>query len=122
MPKGRKRQKLEKEITCIVCPRNCTGFITVDYKGYKCDKWVKYAVSELIAPQRVLTATILTKESRDKLLPVRTDKEVPKDKILEMMQILRSRDIKPPIKVGDVIVTNILGTGANVVACTDLLK
>ena len=123
MPKGRrKRQELKKEMTCIVCPRNCTGVITVNYKGYECDKGVKYAVSELISPQRILTATIVTEKSRDALLSVRTDKEVPKDKILEMMQILRSKRVKPPIKIGEVIVSNILSTGANVIACTDLLK
>jgi CxxC motif-containing protein len=120
--KQKKKHEIKKEITCIVCPRNCSGFITVNYKGYECEKGVKYVIDELIAPQRVLTACILAEKSSDALLPVRTDKGVPKDKIMEIMQMLRSKRVKPPIKIGEVIMSNILGTGANIIACTDLFE
>ena len=123
MPKGRKKRKeIKEEMTCIVCPRNCKGLITVNYKGYECDKGFNYAMSELISPQRVLTATVLTVESGERLLPVRTDKEVARDKIMEMMQVLRSKRVKPPIKMGEVLIPNVLDTGANIISCADLLE
>ena len=123
MPKGRKKRKeIKREMTCIVCPRNCEGLITVNYRGYECDKGFKYAMSELISPQRVLTATLPTEESRERLLPVRTDKEIEKNKIMEMIQVLRSKRVKPPIKMGEVLIPNVLDTGANIISCADLLE
>ncbi len=123
MEKRQKRkQEIKNEVTCIVCPRNCRGFVTVNCKGYECDKGFQYVIGELVGPHRVLTATVLTEGSSDALLPVRTDKEVPKDKIIELMQALRSKRVRPPIRMGEVIISNILGTGANIIACTDLLE
>jgi len=114
--------KIEKEITCIVCPSNCSGSISVNFQGYECSKGFKFALSELTQPRRILTTTILTEKSKHSLLPIRTSKEITKEKIMEVMHLLKSKKVKPPIKIGDVIISNMLGTGADIIACTDLLE
>ena len=52
-----------------------------------------------------------------KMIPVKTDKPVPKERIEELMKIINEKTLLLPISLGDIIIENIGGTGANVV-CT----
>ena len=117
------------EITCIVCPLGCRIELDVGpdrsiqkITGYQCKQGKAYAVTEYENPVRVLTSTVLVEASENRLLPVRTDRPVPKDLIGEIMHSLSSVRVKPPIEVGNIIVQNILATGANLVSTGALNK
>jgi len=53
-------------------------------------------------------------------LAVRTDRAVPREKILDIMKILHSHSVSAPVKRGEIIIENICGTGANIIASRDM--
>ena len=109
-----------KELICIVCPKGCR--IQVDeskiavISGYKCAKGLSYALEELQQPKRVLTSTVVLINGKIRRCPVKTDKAIGKERIFEAMQLLDSVIVQAPIKLGQIIVENILGTNCNWVA------
>jgi CxxC motif-containing protein len=118
--------KAEK-IICVGCPMGCTITLTIDDRGrivkvdgYKCKEGQKYAVEEYQNPVRVLTATVLTQSSSQPLLPVRTAKPIPKTKLAGGMHALAKVRVKPPVKMNDVVIPNLLDTGIDVVATSNL--
>jgi CxxC motif-containing protein len=119
----------EMEIICVMCPLGCLVTVTIDDKGNVsgvannlCKEGEKYAIAECKFPGRVLTTTVLTEGSTRKLLPAKTNQPIPKEKLMESMCSLSGIKVKPPIKMGQIIVPNILGTGADLVASDELLR
>ena len=55
------------------------------------------------------------------MLPVKTKEDIPKDKIFEIMEALKSVRVKAPVKIGQVILENAAGTGVPVVATKDVI-
>jgi CxxC motif-containing protein len=117
----------EQTVICISCPLACTITVTFDDRGdvlrvanNLCKEGEKYAIAECKFPGRVLTTTILTEGSSRKLLPARSNKPIPKGRLMECMKSLSKTRVKPPVKMGQVIVANILGTGADLVATDEL--
>ena len=43
-------------------------------------------------------------------LSVKTAKPVPKDKIFEVMRLIRAKTVAPPVSAGDVIISGVFGT------------
>ncbi|WIF93934.1 DUF1667 domain-containing protein [Caminicella sporogenes] len=117
----------KKEMVCIVCPLGCRLTVTKNddeytVDGNKCNRGKEYAVKEMTNPTRVLTTTVRIKDGLLNRIPVKTNKPVPKDKIFECMQIINSIEVQAPIKMGEVIIKDILGTGADVVASRSIIK
>ncbi len=110
--------------TCIVCPRACEvavlaeGKNIVEMTGYSCPRGQKYVSEEFLAPKRVLTTTVETTDGR--MLPVKTSKPIPKEKQAELAREAGKVKAKTPVNVGDVVIQNIAGTGADVVATKKL--
>ena len=110
------------EVICLVCPLACTITLTVkgedivDIAGLQCKKGKEYALQEYKSPQRVLTATVKTTDKTKPLLPVRTTTPIPKKLLIPCMRILAQRKIDSSVKIGQVIVENIMDTGVDVVA------
>ena len=111
---------MKRFLTCIVCPMGCKieAEITdgkIEYiKGNTCPRGAEYAENECINPIRTLTTTV--KCSDGGVVSVKTDVPVPKNKIAECMEVINNAEAVLPISVGDVIIKNILGTHADVVA------
>ena len=110
------------EITCTGCPLGCRVTLTVSpdgniesLTGNQCKEGTKYVTAEFQNPVRVFTATVLT-EGVSRLLSVRTDKPVPKSRLRELMCAIAKVRVKPPVRMGQEIVHDILGTGANLVS------
>lgn len=114
------------EVICLVCPPACSITLTVeeedivDITGFKCKKGKEYALQEYKSPQRVLTATVKTTDKTKPLLPVRTADPIPKKLLISCMKILAEKEINPPVKIGQVIVKNIMNTEVDVVATEGL--
>lgn len=116
---------MDKELTCIVCPMGCQLKVCMDkdeilsIEGNTCPRGEAYARTELTNPMRVITTTIKTKEGN--IVPVKTDGAVPKDSMLECMEIINS--LHPDTKdcnMGNVIYKNLLNTGVGVVVTAQI--
>lgn len=113
---------MKKEFTCIICPVGCE--ITVEYtkdkitkiEGNTCDKGAEYVKKEITNPERTLTTTLRVKKGELRLVSVRTSKAVPKKLLFEAMDIISEKEVDAPVKIGDVLIKNILNTGADVIA------
>lgn len=112
-----------KEIICIACPMGCQLEITEDSssKGYivtgnACPRGEEYGIKEFTNPTRILTTTIKLKGSPHRRLPVRTDTTIPKGMIFPCMKVLDCVEAEVPVKAGEIVIENILGTGANIIS------
>lgn len=84
-----------------------------------CSKGIPYAKQEITDPQRVLTI-LMHPEGADRPLSVKTDRPVPKALLKECAKAVYSTHPKLPVKYGDVLIENLCGTGAKVIATADM--
>lgn len=119
---------MNKELLCIICPLGCSLNVKYTKKtihkisGNRCKLGLDYAKKEIIKPERTLTTTVKVKNGHLPLVSVRTNKPIPKNKIFETMNLLANIELVAPIKIGDVIIKNLLKTNANVVATKNIIK
>jgi CxxC motif-containing protein len=112
------------EMICINCPLGCSLSVERDGDNFKvsgntCPRGEKYAVNELTHPVRTLTTTVAVANREGAYLPVKTAKPISKGKLFEAMVIVNSTKAVAPIKIGDVIIENMLGE-ADLVAASDV--
>lgn len=113
---------MKREIICTVCPMGCHIMVEgenekiLSVTGNNCKRGEQYATAEFSHPVRILTTTMKTDSQKKPLVPVRSDKPVPKEKIMDCMEIIRQCKVKAPIQVYDVLVENICDTEINIVA------
>ena len=113
---------IEKEITCIVCPIGCkilvktegTKFELVD--GNKCKSGIEYARSEALDPRRMIASSVLVNGGNWSLVSVKTTLPVPKDKVFDVLQEIKKIGVDAPVKIGQVIIKNVLNTDIDVIA------
>jgi len=111
-----------KRLTCIECPRGCTLSVDIEncrvvkVSGNECPKGEKYAYQEIESPMRILTSVVLAEGLSLKMVPVRTDKAIPKSKLIEAMEVVKKIRLKSPVGSGDVIVENFLNLSVNLLA------
>lgn len=94
----------------------------VKVSGSKCPKGETYALSEIENPVRVLTSCVLAEGLLLKMVPVKTDKPIPKAKLMEAMAQIKKIKIHKNVSMGDIIIENLLGLGVNLIATRDSLK
>ena len=118
---------MDKQIICIQCPVGCTvtvkheGADIVDLFGNKCSKGKEYAAKEFVCSYRVLTSTVLCKTKTGIVpLPVKTNGEIPLNMLRDAVTELRKKEYIAPVKTGDILWPDLLGTGIDVVATKDL--
>lgn len=117
----------KENLVCIVCPMGClleveTTMIDGEKKVLsvfhnECKRGEDYAKKELTFPMRTLTTTVALVGGKEILLPVKTQSEIPKDLLLQSMELLKRVKIPFPIKMGDIVYPDILGTGVDIIAC-----
>ena len=111
-------------LVCIGCPKGCHLLVDEenDYKvtGNGCRIGAEYGANELRNPTRTVTTTVKVNGAMHACLPVRTDKAIPKGMMFDIMAYLKDVEVNAPVKRGDVIVENILDTGANIIASRDI--
>ena len=113
-----------KELVCIVCPRGCR--LKVDEEndfavtGNSCPRGAEYGRNEIMAPTRVLTSTVRLTGASLRRCPVKTDRPVPREKLLEIMSLLNEVELTSPVTIGQPVLENVLGTGANVIVTRNL--
>lgn len=120
--------KETKTLTCVACPKGCEvtvefeGDEILDIKGNACPQGKSYAEEEFVAPTRILPTTIRVENGVLALCPVKTTKQIPLEKMERAMKIIGAKKVEAPIKLGDILIENILDTGADIVATRDMPK
>lgn len=90
--------------------------------GNTCKRGEAYGLSEVFDPVRMITSVVKIRNSDIKMLPVKTDKPIKKDLNLECIKAINEITVEAPVKIGDIIIENILGTGVNIVASRNAFK
>ena len=109
-------------LTCIGCPLGCALTVTmngkevVEVKGNTCKKGDIYARKEVTNPTRIVTTTVRVSGGAAPMINVKTQSDIPKDKIFECVAALKGVTIQAPVAIGDVVLENVAGTGVNIVA------
>ena len=113
-----------KELVCIVCPKGCRLRVDEenDYAvtGNSCPRGAEYGHNEIKNPTRVLTSTVKLTGGLYRRCPVKTDRAVPKGKLMEIMRVLNKVELHSPVKIGQIALENAAGTGANVIVTKNL--
>ena len=93
---------------------------TLEVTGNTCPRGAKYVKEELTCPKRVITSTVKIIGGIHRRVPVKTNDSIPKELNFKCMELLNNIELKSPVKRGDVVIKNVLGTGADVVVCRDM--
>lgn len=113
-----------KELICIVCPKGCRLKVDEerDYAvtGNSCPRGAEYGRAELTHPTRVLTSTVRCVGGAHPRCPVKANGPIPKGDIFPAMALLDGVTLTAPVRTGQVVVKNVLGTGVDFVAARDL--
>ena len=118
---------MKKEFTCICCPLGCRITVTEEkgqlvITGNNCPKGEKYVKDEMTSPTRMVTSMVPVKEGVIPVVSVKTKEPIPKDKINDCIEALKEISIDAPVKIGDIIIENVCGTGIPIIATKNVEK
>lgn len=113
-------------LICITCPMGCTLDVThegptvVGVSGHSCRRGIDYARAELSDTRRMVATTVRVRGGLHPLVPVHTAVPFPKGRIMELMARLREIELEAPIRAGQVVLADALGTGVDILASRSL--
>jgi CxxC motif-containing protein len=110
-----------RKMVCISCPIGCRLTVTESngeyaVEGNQCKRGEVYGIKEMTDPTRVLPTTVKIRGARLRRLPVKTHIPLPKPLIFDAMKLINEVEVEAPVKVGAIVIKNILDTGVNIVA------
>ena len=112
----------EVKVKCIVCPIGCEITVTLSnskilsVKGNKCARGAKYAREEVLEPKRMLITVIKVRDGGLPVVSVKTSKPIPKKLIPKAEEVLADLKAEAPVRVGDVVMKDLLGLDIDVMA------
>ena len=112
---------MKRTFTCIICPNGCE--ITAEYEGTDvrsiegatCPKGKDYVRQELTDPRRNIATSIPVEGGELPLVSVRLDRPIPKKDIFAVMDAINKLHVKAPTTIGQVVLSDVCGLGANVI-------
>ena len=111
-----------RELTCIGCPLGCSLTIkmengeVVELTGNTCPRGDAYGRKEVTNPTRIVTSTVRVSGGVSAMVSCKTESDIPKGKIFEVTEALKSITLEAPVHIGDVVLSNVAGTGVDVIA------
>ncbi len=120
------------QFNCTTCPSECLLTVEVErdvngsvaaihsVTGNRCPRGDKFAHQELTCPMRVLTTTVAVSGGDEALLPVRTAEAIPLALHAQAMDLIRGVVVDAPIRMGEVVLPNLLNTGIDLIASMDI--
>lgn len=114
--------KRKHAFVCINCPLSCSLELTeeggevLEVSGHECEVGRRYAEEEFRDPRRVVTTTVRARKGILPLLPVVSTRPIPKSLVKEAVRVLSDVEVEAPVRDGQVIYRDILGTGADIIA------
>lgn len=117
----------KRRMTCINCPMGCSLEVIIDgdiinVTGNTCKRGEEYAINEVKDPKRVVTSTVRVMNGDKPLAAVKTNGEIPKKYIFDIMRIINTTIAYAPVKIGDVIIKNVLNTSVDITAASNVDK
>ena len=115
-----------RELTCIGCPLGCSLSVTLEndevtsVTGNTCPRGDAYARKEVTNPTRIVTSTVHVKNGVSAMVNVKTASDIPKDKIFDCIAAIKDIVVTAPVAIGDVILTNVAGTGVDIIAAKNI--
>ncbi len=114
----------EKDLICILCPLGCKMTVSgcadkpeaLVIRGQQCKKGREYAFEEYTNPTRTLTSTVVIHNAPLARLPVKTSRALPKHLIFQAMEDINRVELTAPVKMGSVVIKNLLETDIDVIA------
>ena len=110
---------MTRNMICIGCPMGCELTVEVEngevvsVTGNTCGIGKKYAQTEVSAPTRMVTSTVMSDKGIP--VPVKTRTAVPKDKIFDVIGCIKSTTAVLPLKIGDTVIKNAADTGIDII-------
>jgi CxxC motif-containing protein len=117
----------KRSLVCIVCPMGCqmevqqNGDKMGSVSGCKCKRGQNYAMAECINPVRTLTSTVTVLNGQLPVVPVKSDKPIPKQLLFDCIKEISQCSLQAPVNIGDIVIGNVLDTGINIVATSSIL-
>lgn len=119
---------MNRVFTCILCPNGCE--IEVDYEGTTlhsvsgnlCPKGKEYVTQELVCPKRNIATSVLVEGGELPLVSVRLTAPIPRKEIFHVVEEIRRQCLTAPVYAGTVILPNVLGLGADVIATKTIAR
>lgn len=120
------------QFNCTTCPSECLLTVEVErdadgavvevrsVTGNSCPRGNTFAHQELTCPMRVLTTTVAVSGGDEALLPVRTAEAIPLALHTQAMNLIRGLVVDAPIRMGDVVMEDLLKTGIDLIASMDI--
>ncbi|MCL2878737.1 MAG: DUF1667 domain-containing protein [Treponema sp.] len=117
-----------RNLTCIVCPTGCpltveeaigpNGDVQLTVSGNKCGRGSDYAREEVRAPKRTVTAScaVCGSSALVRRIPVKTSAPCPKEKIPDLLHDIYREKISLPVRTGDTIIADWMGSGIDIIA------
>lgn len=111
-----------KEMICIVCPMGChlqvddSNLDDIKVTGNTCLRGPKYAREECTCPKRMVTSVVKVSGGEIAMASVKTSDSIKKELIFEALETLKDVVVEAPVKIGDVVVKDVLGTGVDFIA------
>lgn len=116
----------KKNLTCICCPMGCQITVTLDngevtdVTGNTCKRGDVYARKEVTNPTRVVTSSVRVSGGRIAMVSCKTAGDIPKGKIFDCCKAIQSIEVQAPVKIGDIILKDVCGTGVDVIATKEV--
>lgn len=114
------------EVTCILCPISCKaklfleGDEVISVENLECSRGKTYVENELKKPMRDFFTVVKVEGARVSVLPIRTSGPIPKEKMIDCSKELSKVIVKAPVKLGSIILKNLLNLGVDVISTQDL--
>ena len=113
---------MKKDMTCVACPLGCQ--ITVELEGNEvisvtgntCKRGDAYARTEISNPVRSIHSTVTVANGEHPVVPCKTSGPIPKGAIFDVMKEINKVTVDAPVKIGDVFIADVCGTGVDIVA------
>lgn len=112
----------KRTLTCIGCPLGCAVTVELDngeiinVTGNTCKRGDDYARKEVTRPMRIVTSTVRVTGGVLPVVSVKTEQDIPKEKIMDVMKCLADLSLPAPVHIGDIILENTAQTGVNMIA------
>ncbi len=119
---------------CITCPMGCHLEIErlseteISVTGNRCARGESYAREEILSPKRVVTTTCRAAapaasgagsgnaaSNGPRRIPLRTAGAFPREKIIELLDLIHKLELSLPVRSGQVAIPDALGSGVDVI-------
>ncbi len=111
---------------CTGCPLGCRLEVdavdgdVIEVRGHTCKRGERYGRQEYLDPRRPLSTTVWVRGAQVARLPVRSAEAVPRDRLVEVAEALRGVCVEAPVQRGQVVLSDVAGTGVDIVATRSL--